>query len=119
MRISDWSSDVCSSDLVDADALLFGKRAKRLVERDRQADGVADQPKRPSPPRQRSAVSENGGRLQFLGRREEATSVRHTEEWRKSWKSGRAPGRERGGQYERNSVGVVVLTKQNSKSDEN
>src|SRR3546814_3239867 len=104
MRISDWSSDVCSSDLqhpfdihdagadgcqfgddllgrgrwrgrvrkrrdasfhaalkhgVDADALLFGKRAKRLVERDRQADGVADQPQRPSPPRQRSAVSEN------------------------------------------------------------
>src|SRR3546814_9839932 len=90
MRISDWSSDVCSSDLqhpfdihdagadgcqfgddllgrgrwrgrvrkrrdasfhaalkhgVDADALLFGKRAKRLVERDRQADGVADQPR--------------------------------------------------------------------------
>src|SRR3546814_11230536 len=79
MRISDWSSDVCSSDL------LFGKRAKRLVERDRQADGVADQPQRPSPPRQRSAVSENGGRPPFLGRREEALSDRHLEEWRKSW----------------------------------
>src|SRR3546814_10924814 len=82
MRISDWSSDVCSSDLVDADALLFGKRAKRLVERDRQADGVADQPQRPSPPRQRSAVSENGGRPPFLGRREEALSDRHLEEWK-------------------------------------
>src|SRR3546814_11697915 len=71
MRISDWSSDVYSSDL--------------LVERDRQADGVADQPQRPSPPRQRSAVSENGGRPPFLGRREEALSDRHLEEWRKSW----------------------------------
>src|SRR3546814_14848032 len=71
MRISDWSSDVYSSDL--------------LVERDRQADGVADQPQRPSPPRQRSAVSENGGRPPFLGRREEAPSDRHLEEWRKSW----------------------------------
>src|SRR3546814_1766544 len=28
MRISDWSSDVCSSDLIDAPALAFGRLAK-------------------------------------------------------------------------------------------
>src|SRR3546814_2729419 len=31
MRISDWSSDVCSSDLVPVDALLGGKAAGDVV----------------------------------------------------------------------------------------
>src|SRR3546814_5598691 len=32
MRISDWSSDVCSSDLVDADGLHFHRRAAFMDE---------------------------------------------------------------------------------------
>src|SRR3546814_15166921 len=44
MRISDWSSDVCSSDLVAADELRRQRVefAAQLFERDRVARGVDD-----------------------------------------------------------------------------
>src|SRR3546814_17850837 len=46
MRISDWSSDVCSSDLLDAlrsggDAVVVGEEHRRLVD-NRRPDALVD-----------------------------------------------------------------------------
>src|SRR3546814_6764413 len=48
MRISDWSSDVCSSDLVDADRLWYERIGRRnsmydlLIKHARVADGLGN-----------------------------------------------------------------------------
>src|SRR3546814_9542467 len=93
MRISDWSSDVCSSDLPDsyyasrelipADLMPDLERAK-IVITNYHAFKL----------RERIELSK-GGRLLLQGRGGDALETRETE----GQKNGRASGRERGCQY--------------------
>src|SRR3546814_2022759 len=41
MRISDWSSDVCSSELIDDDQLSFTQHAARIAQTDDRRDAEA------------------------------------------------------------------------------
>src|SRR3546814_14556709 len=100
MRISDWSSDVCSSDLVGADHA-----------RHRADNGTdPDWPRRPAP----EPAAQAGARALVRRRRMgPAARCRKRAAWRgqRSGELGRASCRERVCQYVLNSVVAVSLKK--------
>src|SRR3546814_6664823 len=93
MRISDWSSDVCSSDLVHLSALVDGKSPARSM--------VLDPARKP-------ATTSAGQATTALTLVSPQVHVRYD---RAAHKIGSAPCRERVCQYVEISVGAVSLKK--------
>src|SRR3546814_16915110 len=111
MRISDWSSDVCSSDLAGPQQ---GHRQRDRLVRQQHAVVAGDRAQGPQRPGRVGEVQEDvahehevegakGLRREVVERLVDAGDVEP--------KIGRASGRERVGQYGSNSVVAVTLKK--------
>src|SRR3546814_15333221 len=97
MRISDWSSDVCSSDLLAIGARGVAHHALVLAELVVEEQGVV-------PGKFRPAGSLSGGPIRRRGQgRVHLLLHESIMSWpyirRRTWKTGRGAGRESGGQY--------------------
>src|SRR3546814_5116360 len=108
MRISDWSSDVCSSDLVRPDEMRAEDEVRPLVDQNFVAIDRLGEPAGGEPVRRRGRVNPEleAAAARRLFRKPDGGDRRHGEGDARNtaivglarWKIGRASGRERVGQ---------------------